>query len=246
MYRKKTPSSLFFLVLLFSFSQPATADMIFRFDADLEGFFNSGASSPVAVTHSANFGGSMRIETPGGLDTLDARLDDIVLNFAAGSPVQQELANAVANGGTISYQLHFPYAEQLLNETTPNKFEIALITEGAFVDRSLKIVNYPSAGQTVTTNVSFDIIGAEQWDSDATNSQLTYRDQGSGSLAFGLRDPGGDFEVGVFYVDNLVIAANVASVPEPSAGSLLAVAMVLSGCIRRKRTWTRFSERSFG
>ena len=210
----------------------SSAAVTLTFDSDVEGFTANTATS---LLFSTEFGGSMMISMPGGSNTTDASLRAAVLNFSGTDAFATEMADAAALGGTLSFDFYFREADQVLTDPAaapPSLVEAAIVTEGSFTDRSIGLVSYPDSGETSMRTISFNITAGTGWDFNATNPELIYEDDGTGSFAFGIKDSGTAFETATFFIDNLTVAA----VPEPSSFAIFALGGVVIASRRRRRS----------
>jgi len=214
-----------FILLLAS---PAFADVVLTFDTDTQDVaFDAGTGS---VTW-ADVGGEgmLRLQSDGGWEGQLSKLD---ASFWGANGMTAEVNDALANGGTISFDILVQDADQTY-AAAPGWFEVVTIQQGEFSgwDQEVHAIGlgaaqWPLAGGSYTTSISMDILpGAAAGDANAQyDAGDTWR-----NLYIGLNNDGANVSNAVVYIDNLTISA----VPEPGTIGLLA--FLGAGLIARRR-----------
>ena len=244
---------VFAIALAVAMSTITSADVTLTFDSDLDGFILGNGN--VAVAHSTDFGGTMRIQatevlpndaSTSGFFSTASRYD---FNTAGSNAAfDAEFAAALANGGTLSYDVTFNEAdidfETSATGGNPGWFESSAVADGnstTFNTENFQFspsydVNNPGViTGTVTQNI---IAGPTPSPSDSFDGDI-YWDPASSSnrLQLGLNwdpvrvEPDAGVRTAVGFFDNVTISANV--VPEPTSFGL--VLLVGMGLVSKRR-----------
>jgi hypothetical protein len=205
----------------------SSAAVTLTFDTGTDGFIGTNGGTVLDES------GQLEIGAPGGADFFESGSRAATLNFTSGSAIGSEMALALANGGTISFD--YSIAESDINwvdADRPGILELQLALEsGGSRDTEVALVSVPAVGATRTGTFSADVVSGTGNQFNGTNGTINYTDSGTLNFAIGLKD-GGDFITdAVFRVDNFSVAA--VAVPEPSSLVILAIGGV--GFIARRR-----------
>jgi hypothetical protein len=219
--------------------QHADAAVTLSFDSTSDGFgsvsWNLANGSP---SWSPNYGGSLRLQT-----NLSGWTNPVaILNMTSTPALQTEYQNALAYGGSVTFDFIVSQADiaGYSATTPPGWFELFAVANtdgsvGGGYDQNV-LGGAPGfyggvpAGPT-TKSITLGIVNS----APVVNNNVLNYVPGSGwnELMFGLNSEIGTFTGATVYIDNLTITANPA--PEPSSTVFLG-AVALAGLSRRRRS----------
>ncbi len=211
--------------------QAATAAVTLTFDADLQGFVPAnfgGTNNNSSVTWDAGGGnGRMKITNSNATGSRFAWITKYFTNSGqsgAQLAIYNELTSAIANGGTISYDVivetpHF-------TGTAPGFFQVNLFADnqvGGF-DQEYDVPGTVTVPSVTNYSIQIQTAGAR-----VNNDDLASFLGSTGNLQFGFGSNYSNSDSLTYYVDNFTVTA----VPEPS--SLLAACGLFGVALLRRR-----------
>ena len=205
-------------VLMLASFQAANAAVTLTFDANLQGFVPAnfgGTNNNSSVTWDAGGGnGRMKITNLNATGGRFAWIAKYFTNSGQGGDqlaIYNELTAAIANGGTISYDViveapHF-------TGVAPGFFQVNLFADnqvGGF-DQEYDVPGTVTVPSTTNFSIQIQTSGVAVNDDNLANFR-----GGTGNLQFGFGSNYSNSDSLTYYVDNFAVTA----VPEPSALAL--------------------------